>query len=142
MILGSFDFSAATADAVQQSVVTQHVSVKTIERNRKRVVRVLADKASATLADGMVSPLRNVSLLYFLQYQPTGPQGQAKHAVNPLWFLVNHLLAKPRGLLLQRFDKQIAKLNGVVVVLQGDGAVWRNSRELCAFDDGGAVEDH
>ena len=58
MMLGSFDFSAATADAVQQSVVNPQTNASRAERNRKRVVRVLADKASATLADGMVHPQR------------------------------------------------------------------------------------
>lgn len=83
-MFGSFDFSAATADAVQQSVAMPQTNVSRAERNRKRAVRVLADKAIATLADGMVRPLRIYGVVCLLQYQPTAPQGQAKCAVNPL----------------------------------------------------------
>jgi hypothetical protein len=73
MMLGSFDFSAAETDAVQQSVVNPQTNASRAKRNRKRVVRVLADKASATLADGMVHPLRIFGVVCLLQYQPTAP---------------------------------------------------------------------
>jgi hypothetical protein len=84
MMLGSFDFSAAETDAVQQSVAVPQTNASRAERNRKRDVRVLADKASATLADGMVHPLRIFGVVCLPQYQPTAPQGQAHRTVNPL----------------------------------------------------------
>lgn len=83
-MLGLFDFSAATADAVQQSVAMPQTNVSRAERNRKRAVRVLVDKASASLVDGMDHPLRIYGVVCLLQYQPTTPQGQAKCAVNRL----------------------------------------------------------